>query len=193
MRLVEVDIKEFKHIIYPEYVKLFPEAERKSYHRIKKAVKNKISKIIEIVVDEQFVGFMIINTLENNPYVQLDYLAILPNHQNKGYGKEAIKRLKKQYENYNGIFIEVEKIGLGQNEKENRMREKRVKFYENLGFYKMNFDLELFTVIYSAYLLPCSDLESKNSDGEIVKKIFKIYTAILGENKVKRNCRIIML
>ena len=191
MRLVEVDIKKFKHIIYPEYVKLFPEAERKSYRRIKKAAKNKISKIIEIVADEQFVGFMIINTLENNPYVQLDYLAILPNHQNKGYGKEAIKLLKKQYENYNGIFIEVEKLGLGKNEEENRIREKRVSFYENLGFYKMNFDLELFTVTYSAYLLP--GLETENSDKEIINYILKIYTAILGKNKVKKNCKVMML
>lgn len=191
MRLVEVDIKKFKHIIYPEYVKLFPEVERKSYRRIRKAVKNKISKIIEIVADEQFVGFMIINTLENNPYVQLDYLAILPNHQNKGYGKEAIKLLKKQYENYNGIFIEVEKLGLGKNEEENRIREKRVSFYENLGFYKMNFDLELFTVIYSAYLLP--GLEIENSDKEIINYILKIYTAILGKNKVKKNCKVMML
>ena len=191
MRLVEVDIKKFKYIIYPEYVKLFPEVERKSYRRIRKAVKNKISKIIEIVADEQFVGFMIINTLENNPYVQLDYLAILPNHQNKGYGKEAIKLLKKQYENYNGIFIEVEKLGLGKNEEENRIREKRVSFYENLGFYKMNFDLELFTVIYSAYLLP--GLEIENSDKEIINYILKIYTAILGKNKVKKNCKVMML
>lgn len=191
MRLVEVDIKEFKHIIYPEYVKLFPEAERKSYRRIKKAVKNEISKIIEIVVDDQFVGFMIINALENNPYVQLDYLAILPNYQHKGYGKEAIKLLKKQYENYNGIFIEVEKIGLGKNEEENRVREKRVSFYENLGFYKMNFDLELFTVKYSAYLL--SGLETENSDKEIINYIFEIYIAILGKNKVKRNCKVMMI
>ena len=190
MRLVKVDIKKFKHIIYPEYVKLFPEVERKSYRRIKKAVKNKISKIIEIVADEQFVGFMIINTLENNPYVQLDYLAILPNHQNKGYGKEAIKLLKKQYENYNGIFIEVEKLGLGKNEEVNRIREKRVSFYENLGFYKMNFELELFTVIYSAYLLP--GLETENSDKEIINYILKIYTAILGKNKVKKNCKVMM-
>lgn len=191
MRLVEVDIKKFKHIIYPEYVKLFPEVERKSYRCIKKTVKNKISKIIEIVADEQFVGFMIINTLENNPYVQLDYLAILSNHQNKGYGKEAIKLLKKQYENYNGIFIEVEKLGLGKNEEENRIREKRVSFYENLGFYKMNFELELFTVIYSAYLLP--GLETENSDKEIINYILKIYTAILGKNKVKKNCKVMML
>lgn len=191
MRLVEVDIKKFKHIIYPEYVKLFPEVDRKSYRCIKKTVKNKISKIIEIVADEQFVGFMIINTLENNPYVQLDYLAILSNHQNKGYGKEAIKLLKKQYENYNGIFIEVEKLGLGKNEEENRIREKRVSFYENLGFYKMNFDLELFTVTYSAYLLP--GLETENSDKEIINYILKIYTAILGKNKVKKNCKVMML
>lgn len=112
MRLLEVDIKEFKHIIYPEYVKLFPEAERKSYHRIKKAVKNKISKI-------------------------------------------------------------------------------RVKFYENLGFYKMNFELELFTVIYSTYLLP--GLETENSDEKIINYILKIYTAVLGKNKVKRNCKVMML
>ena len=55
----------------------------------------------------------------------------------------------------------------------------------------MNFDLELFTVIYSAYLLP--GLEIENSDKEIINYILKIYTAILGKNKVKKNCKVMML
>ena len=35
MYLKKVDIKEFKEVIYPEYEKIFPEIERKSYANLK--------------------------------------------------------------------------------------------------------------------------------------------------------------
>ena len=40
MELKIVDIKEFKKNIYPEYKKIFPETERKSYRCLKKTYKN---------------------------------------------------------------------------------------------------------------------------------------------------------
>lgn len=36
VKIISVDIKEFRKIIYPEYKKLFPRLERKSYSILKK-------------------------------------------------------------------------------------------------------------------------------------------------------------
>lgn len=189
MELNRIDIRKFKETIYPEYKKLFPELERKTYSDLERAYHNHIMDIIEIVEENQLVGFFITNFLENNPYVQLDYFAIFSPYQHKGYGTNAIKLLKEMYKSYDGIFIEIEKVGYGATKEENLIREGRAKFYENLGFYKMNFDLDLYTVIYSAYLLPCKRKEF--SDKNVIKDIFQIYTAILGEDRVNKNCKVI--
>lgn len=190
IKLVNTDMKEFKTIIYPEYLKLFPESERKTYKDLEKSFKNNILRIIKIIDEENFIGFMMVNTLKKNRYLQLDYFAILPQYQSKGYGKKALKILKNISRGYNGIFIEVEKVGLAGNEDENRIRLKRVKFYERLGFRKLRFDLELYKVIYSPYILQISD--SKEDEEKIMSDIFEIYKAILGEKRVKENCKIII-
>lgn len=189
MNLEKIDIKEFKKIIYPEYKKIFPRVERKPYTEIKRAYNNKIAEIIQIIEEEQIVGFIITNSLENNPYLQLDYFAVFPEYQGKGYGTQAIKLLKETYKNYDGIFIEIESIEHSKTEEEREIRQRRAKFYEKLGFCKMNFDVELFTVIYSAYMLPCK--KDKFVDKEVTKNIFQIYTAICGEKRTKRNCKVL--
>lgn len=189
MELKKVNIKEFKKIIYPEYKRIFPKVERRRYPEIKKPYNKNITSIIEIISDNQFIGFAITNSLKDNSYIYLDYFAILPEYQHKGYGTEAIKLLKEYYKDFDGIFIEIEKVGNADNNEENRLREKRAKFYENLGFCKMNFNLKLFTVTYSAYVLPCKG--EKLCDSDAINNIFNIYNAIYGEDKAKRNCKVI--
>ena len=147
MQLVNVDIKQFKEIIYPEYIKIFPKEERKELKTIEQNYDKKITKLIKICEHNQFVGFFIINTIKNNQYVQLDYFAILEKYQNKGYGTKAIQLLKKQMETYDGVFVEIEKLGLGKDRQENLLRERRVKFYESLGFEKLNFELKWFETL----------------------------------------------
>lgn len=190
MELISVSMQRFKETIYPEYLKLFPVPEQKPYETIEKSVINKITDIIEIVVDNTFVGFIIVNTIKNNPYAQLDYLAILPNYQHKGYGTQAILLLKEKYKEYEGIFIEVEKVGLGETDEENNIRQKRANFYERIGFKKLDFDLNLFNVIYSAYMLPC--LVDNFLRDEVIESIFEIYNAIAGEDRIKKYCSVII-
>lgn len=189
MYLKKVDIKEFKKVIYEEYKNIFPKEERKTYTDLEKSYNNRITDIIEIIEEEQFIGFIITNFLKDNPIVQLDYFAILPKYQHKGYGTNAIKLLKEMYKSYDGIFIEIEKVGNGDTDLENKTRQRRAKFYENLGFCKMGFDLNLYTVVYSAYMLPCSSNDF--SDKKVIEDIFEIYNAILGEEKIKKNCKVI--
>lgn len=191
MNLVSVNVEEFHDRIYPEYKKLFSKEERKPYQAIIKAMKQQLGNVIKILENDVFIGFIIVNTLENNPYVQLDYLAILPEYQSRGYGKKVISLLRNHYHQYKGIFIEIEKIGLGKNEEENQIRMRRKRFYENAGFQKLGFDLDLYHVIYSAYLLPC--LEKEISETDIIESIFQIYNALLGEKNIKKFCKLMIL
>lgn len=187
MKLKIATIEEFKNIIYPEYLNLFPELERKSYHDIEKSIINDITTIFKIMIEKEMVGFMIINQLEDVSCIQLDYLGILPQYQKNGYGSEAIKLLTTECQNMS-IFIEIEKEKLGTSEEENKIRERRAKFYEKLGFQKMNFDMILNTVIFSTYLLDNSD--RKSTDEEIARSILITYEKIIGKEKVLKNIRI---
>ena len=189
MQLKKIDILEFKKVIYSDYKKIFPSIERKSYRTIKKLYNNNMSDIIGIIQDNKLVGFIIINTIEDNLYAILDYFAILPKYQGKGYGTEAIKLLKEMYKEYNGIYIEIEKIETAKTEEEMHTRQRRANFYENLGFIKMKFDLDLFFVIYSIYILPCK--VDKFIDREAIDEIFKIYIAIIGEKRTEKYCKLL--
>jgi len=189
MELKEIAEDRFKEKIYPEYKKIFPEVERKSYKELKNANIKGIAKFIEIMENGESVGFMILNTLDGNKYIGLDYLAIWNDYRSKGYGTRAVKLIKEKYPEYDGLFIEIEKLGDGKDEEENKTRERRAKFYERLGFKKLNFDLFLFDVVYSIYVLPFKDYIEK--DESIRKDMFEIYVAILGEKRVNKNCRVI--
>lgn len=189
MKLETMDIQEFKEKIYPEYVKLFPPSERKSYHTIEKSVRDQVMNLLKIVVEDQIVGFIITNSLANNPYLQLDYLGIFETEQKKGYGSDAILLLKENSKEFSGIFIEIEKPGWGENEKENLIRQKRAAFYKSLGFQKLKFDVELYHVRYETYLLPCTP-KPGFSDEEIIEKIFEIYVATIGEKRTQKYCKV---
>ncbi|MCI8519575.1 MAG: GNAT family N-acetyltransferase [Clostridia bacterium] len=191
MYLEKIDIKEFRKNIYFKYKKLFPKEERRSYYRLKKSYYNNITDIIQIISENKVIGFFIVNYLKNNPYLQLDYFAIWPENQNKGYGTEAVKLLKEMYIKYDGIFIEIEKIEEAKDAEEENTRQRRAKFYEKLGFCQMKFDLDLYGVLYSPYILPCQKESFNNA--EVIERIFEIYSAILGENNVNKKCRIINL
>lgn len=190
MNLINIGIEEFKKEVYPEYIKIFPKEERKELKTVEQNYDKKITKFIKICENNQFVGFFIINTIKNSQYVQLDYFAILEKYQNKGYGTKAIQLLKKQMEAYEGIFVEIEKLGLGKDKQDNLLRERRAKFYETLGFEKLNFELKWFeSLILSIYVLPISSY--KDTDEKIMENMFQIYISVQGKEKVDRDCKVI--
>lgn len=190
--LIEINFEEYKELVYPEYLKIFPEEERKELKTIESNYKNKISKFIKITESNQFIGFYMINTVENNKYAQIDYFAILTEYRNKGYGTEAINVIKEKFTQYNGIFIEIDKLGIGESEEESILRQKRANFYERLGFHKLNFDLVWFkTLILSPYILMLNN--SKDTEDIILESMFKIYIAAHGKEKVDRKCKVIKI
>lgn len=115
------------------------------------------------------------------------YLAIFPQYRDKKFGSKAVKLLLEKEKDCYGIFVEAEKVGLGKNEEENIIREKRKHFYERLGFKELNFDLLFFDVIYTPYLFSNID----NDDDIVFNEILKIYEEISGKERIKKNCKII--
>lgn len=189
INLVYVDMNEFKEKMSSYYLEIFPKEERKPIELIEKCYQNDYTKIIKIVSEEILVGFMLLNRVKENGYVILDYFAILPEFQEKGFGTKALQLLIEQEKNKNGIFIEIEKTGLGKDEKENQLRKRRQQFYEKLGFKRLNFDLLLFDVIYEPYLFSNVDMKEEVTS----KEIFNIYEMILGKERMEQNCKMIKI
>jgi len=187
IKLQEIDLNEFKDKIYSYYERIFPDDERKSFKTIKRIYENGYTQIIEILNNDTLVGFMILNRIEENGFAILDYFAIFSEYRNKGYGTKAIELLQELNKNTKGIFIEVDKTGLGKDDAENLIREKRKDFYENLGFKKLSYDLFLFDVIYMPYLY----LNTKLDENIVVEQILDIYNTTVGEKLIKKNCKFI--
>lgn len=187
LELIEIDIQEFKKEIKSYYKKLFPVMERKPVYLIKRMYKKGFTKLLKIVLKEKIIGFFIINEGKTG-YAQMDYFAIFKEYQSQGYGTTALNLIKKKYENSKGIFIEIEKEGLGKNEEENKMREKRAKFYERIGFEKLDFDVFLYGVIYTPYLLKGYGFDSKDN---IKNELFEFYYITHRKNVINRNCRVV--
>ena len=186
MELINIDYKEFKAEIYQKYIEIFPEEERKTLEAMEKNYNKNITKFIKIDEENELIGFFIMNSIKNNRYMQLDYFAILPEYQNKGYGTKAIKELEKVVQNYDAIFVEIEKLGYGANTAENR-----AKFYERLEFNKLNVDLKWFNSLFlSIYYLKLNN-NLTYDEKEILNNIFEIYYKVHGKKKVDENCEII--
>lgn len=189
IKLKYVGMNEFKEDVYSYYLEIFPEDERKPLELIQSSYEEQYTKIIEIIHKSEMVGFMLLNRVKEKGYCVLDYLAILPQYRNSKFGTKALQLLLEQEKENKGVFIEVEKPGLGRDKEENLLRERRTNFYEKIGFKKLNFDLLLFDVMYVPYLY------SKINDDEsiIINEILNIYESISGKERIKRNCKILKI
>lgn len=183
IELKDIGIDEFKKDIYSYYLEIFPEDERKPIELIQSSYEKKYTTIIEILYKNEIAGFMILNRVKAKSYAVLDYLAILPQYRNNKIGTKALEILLEQEKESSGIFIEIEKVGLGKDEEENLLREKRKNFYVK----RLNFDLFLFDVIYTPYLF--SNIE--DNEDIIIKEILEIYESISGKERIKQNCKVI--
>lgn len=187
MKLKDIGIDKFKKEVYSYYLEIFPEDERKPLELIQLSYEKQYTKIIEILYKNEMVGFMVLNRVKGKGYAVLDYLAILPQYRNSKFGTKALQILLEQEKENSGIFIEIEKVGLGKDIEENLLREKRKNFYEKVGFKKLNFDLFLFDVVYTPYVFS----NSEDDEDMIIDEILNIYEAISGKERIEQNCKII--
>ncbi len=186
LTLKEITFKDFENDIYKYYVEAFPRNECQSKKSLKKLNKENIIKFVKIIEEEEVVGFIIYVTIKDNPYVWLDYFAIRKEYQNKKYGSKAIQIFKGFFTEYDGIYIEFEKEGLGADKKENEIRKKRINFWKKVGFELLNIDMKLFSVAYSSAVLRLNNNNLAND--KIIEYGFRLYEAVMGKRECQKNC-----
>lgn len=124
------------------YIEAFPKAERKPINQIIKVCQNGYGRIIPILMDDEFVGMFITLDSDGDNTLLIDYFAIKSDYRGLSLGSKAIELLN-EMENKT-IIIEIEPCV---NEASNLLqRQKRKKFYENLGFRQTDINISWFGV-----------------------------------------------
>ena len=183
VNVIEITINEFKTNIYDRYINLFPANEQREWKKIEVTYNKKIEHFYKIVLNNEIIGFFMLERIDDvHPYY-LDYFAIYEEYQSKGYGKLALKLLLNNIILNNGLIAEIEKV-----DNNNLATVKRLKFYEELGFKKIESEYLLYNVLYT----PIIYLNSKKySNDEVDKLFFDYYRINVGEKELKINCKII--
>ena len=180
--LEEMLLKQFKLELYKDYKKIFKIYERKPYSVLKHNVLNGIMKILAIKEDDDtIVGFMLVTFSPKQEFIFLEYFAILPKYQSKGYGSKALQLLKEYYHDSEGIVLEVETVGYGKNQKENEKRKRRQNFYERNGYTGIKTKVKVFNKNYTIYFNNIAN--NKFTDKQILNTIKDIYVRALGERR----------
>lgn len=186
--LEEMPIKDFKKNLYNQYKKIFTAIERKPLFIIKRNIKKGTMKILAIKENkETTVGFMIVTVRDIKKVVYLEYFAILPQYQSKGYGSKSLNLLKEYFNNFIGIALEIEKVGYGINEEDNLIRSRRQKFYERNGLRKLHIPIKLFGKDYEVYFFDIK--ENEYTDRDILMILREVYVQSLGERRTKKYFR----
>lgn len=124
------------------YESAFPPDERMPFERVLQKRDAGIMHLLSVENENgEFLGFANITFCLD--VLALNYFAILPEKQGRGYGTEVIIALKKRYPE-RSIVIDIEDDEVECDNLEQRKR--RRAFYERLGFFAMPYHLKIFGV-----------------------------------------------
>ena len=128
IKLYQSDIEKFKEV-YKDMSSQFPENEMKTFKKFEQLLKTGSYKLFTAQnSSETSVGYCLLYTGSKSKILWLDYIAVFKEQQSKGYGKQIFNAIKETFQEYTGIYLEVEKPDSSQ---PNTLR--RIKFYETLG------------------------------------------------------------
>ena len=142
IKLVENNSSERIDKIHALYESAFPPDERMPFERVLQKRDEGVMRLLSVESEDgEFLGFANITLCLD--VLALNYFAILPEKQGRGYGTEVIMALKKQYPE-RSIVIDIEDDEVESDNPEQRKRRKA--FYERLGFFAMPYHLKIFGV-----------------------------------------------
>ena len=183
INVIEISMYEFKNNIYEYYISIFPDSERRRWYEIRNTYRKKIEHFYKIVLDNNIIGFFMLEKIDDNHPYYLDYFAIYDEYQNKGYGKIALKYLLDNIILDNGLIGDIERV-----DDNNLITIKRFKFYERLGFEKVDSIYLLWNVLYTPIVYYGINKYNKE---EVDKLFFDYYLVNMGEKNLKAHCKII--
>ena len=116
-------------LVYKRLIDAFPYEERRDECDEKKCFLKEQFNFCEITDDGESVGLIVFWVFER--FLFIEHIAINKEIRSKGYGSKAIELIKTKYNL--PIILEAEAP-------ETEVQQKRIKFYENLGFKVNSYD-----------------------------------------------------
>ena len=114
--------------LYEDLLAQFPKSELKSKERFDELLKNPDYKAYSVKIDGENAGYVIFFIDKKNNTLWLDYIAIFKEHHSKGFGTRIFEAMKKEFFEFSGVWLEIEKPD--ENEPDTLRRR---KFYKKLG------------------------------------------------------------
>ena len=128
--------------IHSLYESAFPPDERMPFERVLQKRDAGVMHLLSVEsTDGEFLGFANITLCLD--VLALNYFAILPQYQGRGFGTDVILALKALYPD-RSIIIDIEDDDVDSDNPEQRARRRR--FYERLGFSAMPYRISIFGV-----------------------------------------------
>ncbi len=148
--------------IYNTYMQEdFPAGELKPLSHIIKSMDEGYGFALGIYGDGPLVGYAVFVLCGEAGCALLDYFAIRRDRRGEGLGHRAFALFeayfKEELPQIGGLYIESERIGAAENEKQRLTRERRIAFYQSCGCEMTNLRSILFGVDYSVLYRPLGE------------------------------------
>lgn len=131
-----------------------------------------------------FVAYALFCMAKANSALLLDYYAVLPHFQDKGYGGKFLELLVKELKDWEDIILEVENPDFAENDKERDICQRRLRFYERNACEYTDAQVKLFGHEYVIMLLPAA---RRASNSEVVEQLDEIYHTMFSSEIYKKN------
>ncbi len=120
--------------VYYQYIKQdFPVGAYAPYEILLQQLRDGRQRGVILHEEDQDLAYAICS--DNNDFVLISLLAVLPQRRGQGLGSNLLAALQSHYSDRAGLIVEVERPELARNEKEQRTRQSRLHFYRQAGFY----------------------------------------------------------
>ena len=159
--------------IYNTWMKQqFHQDELKSLHHIEVMCARGEYAVYGMWEGENLLAYALLGRTVGGNDVLLDYYAVLPQYQDRGYGGVFLGKLREKLEDVDNIIIEVENPEFAQNPQEKEKEQRRIRFYEKNACEYTDIRVNLFGFEYVIMVLPVRDRET---DDAILNQLSAIY------------------
>lgn len=133
--------------LYRQHMKRdFPPDEMKPLAQLFKLMERGVYEPYALFREGKLIAYALYWKAGEDPYVMLDYFAVIPEERNKGTGSALLRDMLERFcRDGKGVFGEVEAPVSG-DEATDALRRRRLGFYARAGLRRMNYTSRIFGV-----------------------------------------------
>lgn len=146
--------RQLRSIYYTYMTVDFPPSERRHLASIRRLRRTGYYDTWGVMDGEALLAYAFLWRTPEGTCALLDYLAVCPDGRGKGLGTQALELLKVQYGSACTLLVEAEAPESGIPPAEDRLRRRRIAFYQRAGFCLLDYQSEIFQVRYAMLAWP---------------------------------------